>query len=95
MSEANCKDMDTALFFSFVADEIAEAKAACAECLIRKECLDGAVERGEQYGIWGGMYFQMGKIIPNKKSPGRPSKKRKIEDSSMPVPDEYKHLIGV
>lgn len=31
-----------------------EAAAICAECPVKAPCLEGALERNEQYGIWGG-----------------------------------------
>ncbi|HEX9682272.1 MAG TPA: WhiB family transcriptional regulator [Acidimicrobiales bacterium] len=32
-----------------------QAKAICAGCEVRKECLDFALEIREQHGIWGGL----------------------------------------
>ena len=31
------------------------AKRICMACEVRTECLDAALERAEQWGIWGGM----------------------------------------
>lgn len=31
------------------------AKAVCAACLVRGECLDYALDLGEKNGIWGGL----------------------------------------
>lgn len=31
------------------------AKSLCAECPIRKDCLEYAVEAKEEWGIWGGL----------------------------------------
>jgi WhiB family redox-sensing transcriptional regulator len=31
------------------------AKAVCARCPVRAECLDMAVANGERYGVWGGL----------------------------------------
>ena len=36
-------------------DREALARAACAGCPQRVECLDGALETKEQHGIWGGV----------------------------------------
>ncbi|MEJ7765030.1 MAG: WhiB family transcriptional regulator [Acidimicrobiales bacterium] len=33
----------------------AEAKAACAGCQVRAECLGAALRQSELYGVWGGM----------------------------------------
>ncbi|MGH3294030.1 MAG: WhiB family transcriptional regulator [Trebonia sp.] len=34
---------------------MAEAKAACACCLVRRQCLAFALRTRQAYGIWGGM----------------------------------------
>lgn len=31
------------------------ARQVCASCPVKQECLEYAIESGEQYGIWGGM----------------------------------------
>ncbi len=31
------------------------AKAVCASCPVREQCLQHAVENDERYGIWGGL----------------------------------------
>lgn len=36
-------------------DRERRAKAICAECVVRPECLDYAVTIGEPHGIWGGL----------------------------------------
>lgn len=33
----------------------ARAKAICAECLVRGDCLDYAIRIREPHGIWGGL----------------------------------------
>ncbi|WP_350347226.1 WhiB family transcriptional regulator [Agromyces sp. G08B096] len=33
----------------------AQAKAICATCPVRQQCLDYAIEHHERYGIWGGL----------------------------------------
>jgi WhiB family transcriptional regulator, redox-sensing transcriptional regulator len=57
-----CKDAHPDLFFGpehegVRAREIrqAQAKALCATCPVRAECLEFALERSEVYGIWGGL----------------------------------------
>lgn len=36
-------------------DTTTEAKQACAYCPMRVRCLDKAIKRSEEFGIWGGM----------------------------------------
>jgi WhiB family redox-sensing transcriptional regulator len=37
-------------------------------------CLAGAIERREPCGVWGGQIFHHGRIVPYKRSRGRPRK---------------------
>lgn len=36
-------------------DQSRKAKQVCFGCSVRTACLEGALERNEPYGIWGGM----------------------------------------
>ena len=45
----------TSLFFSEQLDDITRAKAFCAGCVVREDCLEYALRNGEKFGIWGGM----------------------------------------
>lgn len=76
-TEANCATGDARLlhlFFSEDPVEIAEAKAICQTCPMRRECLDGAIDRGEPWGVWGGQLFDRGQVIERKRGRGRPPK---------------------
>jgi len=60
--DADCRGPQAALFFPPAAenpdDRIereAEAKSICRPCSVRSKCLDYAVIRGENFGIWGGL----------------------------------------
>ena len=54
-----CASVDPDLFFP-VSDEgeavvqIARARRICAGCLVRRQCLEFAMETREMQGIWGG-----------------------------------------
>ncbi len=50
------------------------AKALCLDCPVRRECLAGALERREPWGVWGGELFLQGVVIPRKRPRGRPRK---------------------
>ena len=39
------------------------AKMICAQCSVRKECLDYALEIREQHGIWGGLNETERKVL--------------------------------
>lgn len=45
-------------FFSFKDEDIVAAKLICEDCPVRQECLDYAMEYGENDGIWGGLTQQ-------------------------------------
>ena len=64
----------SALFFSDNVIDIARAKAMCGLCPLRAECLAGALEREEPWGVWGGELLSGGRIIANKRPCGRPPK---------------------
>lgn len=40
---------------AFVAEAEADAKALCAVCPIRRQCLNFAMANDEEWGVWGGM----------------------------------------
>jgi WhiB family redox-sensing transcriptional regulator len=52
---ANCRGADADLFFPERGASTRKAKAICAACDVRQECLDYAISSGEKFGIWGGM----------------------------------------
>lgn len=64
----------SALFFSDNVIDIARAKAMCGLCPLQAECLAGALEREEPWGVWGGELLSGGRIIANKRPCGRPPK---------------------
>lgn len=54
-SNAACTDADADLFFSEEPAEQEQAKAICAGCPCRAECLATAMLREDEWGVWGGM----------------------------------------
>ena len=70
-----CHDADAAdLFFSERPADLERAKLLCADCPLIQECRQGALERSEPWGVWGGAIFQDGSIIAVKRGRGRPRK---------------------
>jgi len=81
-ADARCRDgagSMTALFFSEQIDDIARAKAICAKCPVMDACLDGALQRREPWGVWGGQLFANGHILAQKRKRGRPPKNPRPE----------------
>ena len=62
------------IFFSEEIHEIAEAKQICASCEVISPCLQGALERNEPCGVWGGQLFINGKILSVKRRRADPQK---------------------
>ncbi len=46
----------------------------CGLCPLQADCLAGALEREEPWGVWGGELLSGGRIIANKRPCGRPPK---------------------
>ena len=75
--DAACRDGAgslTALFFSDAIPDIELAKAICSTCSLVVPCLQGALERREPAGVWGGHLFADGEVIARKRKRGRPPK---------------------
>lgn len=66
---------DADLWFAERTADVERAKAVCRQCPLRVECLEGALERGEPWGVWGGEVFVDGRVVAVKRGRGRPPKK--------------------
>ncbi|MBV8980855.1 MAG: WhiB family transcriptional regulator [Acidimicrobiia bacterium] len=42
-------------FFPVRGEEARPAKAICARCLVKDQCLAYALDNGDKFGIWGGL----------------------------------------
>ncbi|MFD5818567.1 WhiB family transcriptional regulator [Streptomyces sp. NPDC127038] len=56
---ASCRTVDPDLFFPIGSTgpavlQIEEAKAVCAGCPVREQCLRWALDTGQTVGVWGG-----------------------------------------
>lgn len=82
-AEALCRDgtgASTDLFFSDQIPDINRAKAICAACPVAQPCLQGALDRREPLGVWGGHLFANGVVLAQKRQRGRPPKIRPLDD---------------
>ncbi len=73
-TELPCRNEDPELYFAESPADVELAKSLCQACPVRAECLAGALERGEPWGVWGGELFLSGVVIPRKRPRGRPRK---------------------
>jgi WhiB family redox-sensing transcriptional regulator len=61
--QAACLSADPDLFFPVSAEgrsleQVAKAKAICARCRVRRDCLAFALATRQAHGVWGGMSEQ-------------------------------------
>ena len=76
---ARCRHTTSAathLFFSSDIADINQAKRICADCPVAAACLQGALDRHEPCGVWGGHLLANGQILAHKRPRGRPPKHR-------------------
>lgn len=57
---AACRHADPELFFPVSAsgpcpDQVTRAKAVCAGCRVKRQCLVFALGTGQEHGVWAGM----------------------------------------
>ncbi|MGI8701906.1 MAG: WhiB family transcriptional regulator [Nocardioidaceae bacterium] len=69
-----CRSYDPELFFAESPADVEMAKALCQTCPVREECLAGALERQEPWGVWGGQLLVSGAVVARKRPRGRPRK---------------------
>jgi len=72
--ELPCWSTDPELFFAESPAEVERAKALCVGCPLQTECLEGALERREPWGVWGGQLVLQGVVVARKRPRGRPRK---------------------
>lgn len=76
LSPRRCSDGNGTLSYLFFSDEfvdVARAKVICSKCSSRVQCLQGALERSEPWGVWGGELLEEGRICATKRPRGRPA----------------------
>ncbi|GGM28275.1 MULTISPECIES: WhiB family transcriptional regulator [Micromonospora] len=78
-----CRKVDPDLWFSDSPTELELAKSLCGDCPLRVECLAGAAERAEPWGVWGGEIFERGAVVPRKRPRGRPRKDDLARDAAL------------
>ncbi|GAA4247686.1 WhiB family transcriptional regulator [Dactylosporangium darangshiense] len=84
-SDLPCRTFDPDLWFADSPAELELAKSLCVECPLRAECLAGAIERAEPWGVWGGEIFERGAVVPRKRPRGRPRKEDVARDAVLRV----------
>lgn len=94
-ASARCGDGNGTLAHLFFSDDdfdIARAKKICSSCSLQASCLEGALDRSEAYGVWGGQLLIDGEPVRFARRRGRPSANRiEFVDDEVPIPD---HLVA-
>ncbi|MCW2538834.1 MAG: transcriptional regulator [Frankiales bacterium] len=71
-----CQVLDADLWFAESPTDLERAKSLCSDCPVRVGCLEGALDRREPWGVWGGEILNQGAVIARKRPRGRPRKNR-------------------
>lgn len=80
-----CRQYDPDLWFADTPAGLEVAKSLCQACPLKVECLAGALERAEPWGVWGGEIFERGVVVARKRPRGRPRKEDLLADAGMRV----------
>jgi WhiB family redox-sensing transcriptional regulator len=92
MTRAACVDMDLNIFFPgpgrLGAADTRKAVAICAQCPVRQECLDYALQRPDMAGVWGGTSHRARVRILKSATPVRYSPRKPIKETRMTDPDQ-------
>ena len=68
---ARCAETDPEIFFPEKGESVRPAKRVCAGCEVRAECLQDALDRGERFGVWGGLSERERRVLARQPSPVR------------------------
>lgn len=69
-----CRQNPADLWFAELPEDVERAKSLCGDCPLRQQCLAGALQRAEPWGVWGGQLVLQGIVVPRKRPRGRPRK---------------------
>ncbi|WP_091151104.1 WhiB family transcriptional regulator [Geodermatophilus africanus] len=78
-----CRREAPDLWFSDAPAELERARILCRPCPILRACLEGALRRGEPWGVWGGEILERGAVIARRRRRGRPSNVDRLRDDRL------------
>ena len=64
---AACRRVDSSIFFLELGARPDQARAICAQCAVRTECLEMALAEGLTFGIFGGKTPRERRVIRNQR----------------------------
>ena len=82
--EARCLRYDPEMFFAPRATAEKKAKAICARCIVRTECLAVALDSRTEFGVWGGMTSGERRSLL-RRSPGQPDRREVLASAGLSV----------
>ncbi len=82
-----CRQVAPDAFFAELPADVEWAKSLCRDCPVRSDCLAGALDRREPWGVWGGELFINGVVVARKRPRGRPRKTPIIDDPAAATAD--------
>ena len=65
--ELPCRRHDAELWFAEAPVDVQSAKSLCSSCPVKGPCLEGALQRREPCGVWGGELIVSGVIVVQKR----------------------------
>jgi WhiB family redox-sensing transcriptional regulator len=71
MALAACDSANPDLFFPIRGESVSLAKAICAGCAVREDCLEYAITYRERFRIWGGLSGRQRRRIRHNRSMAR------------------------
>jgi WhiB family redox-sensing transcriptional regulator len=75
--DAACRDADTTVFFPTSDADADVAKAICAACPVRDECLEHALGTRQPEGVWGGLTpIERHRLIRRRQKAARKDRRR-------------------
>lgn len=67
---ALCREVDGEIFYPEKGGTVEPAKAVCRNCDVRRECLEYALSRNEEFGVWGGLSERERRALKQRKTRG-------------------------
>jgi WhiB family redox-sensing transcriptional regulator len=71
MTRGKCRELDPALFFPSDGVGVQVAQRTCAECPVKAECLEYALDHRIDHGVWGGASERERRRLLRKRRVGR------------------------
>jgi WhiB family redox-sensing transcriptional regulator len=98
-SRAACQHVDPDLFFPISATgparaQLTGAKAVCARCPVRRDCLRYALAAGPVQGIWGGLSEDERRLLRQREAKARVRGTAAGSEPARAEPGGRRSLIG-